>query len=79
MPRMGRVVVPQYPHHIVQRGHDRNVVFASESDFRFYLDSLIEFKALFGVRVYAYCLMTNHVHCVPRSGGIQEGEATCCM
>ena len=62
MPRMGRVVVPQYPHHIIQRGHDRNVVFASESDFRYYLDTLTEFKELCGVHVYAYCLMTNHVH-----------------
>ena len=24
-------------------------------------------------------LMAAHVHSVPRSGGIQEGEATCCM
>ncbi len=62
MPRMGRVVVPQYPHHIIQCGHDRNVVFASESDFRYYLDTLTEFKELCGVYVYAYCLMTNHVH-----------------
>ncbi len=62
MPRMGRVVVPQYPHHIVQRGHDRNVVFASESDFRYYLETLKEFKEVCRVDVYAYCLMTNHVH-----------------
>lgn len=60
---MGRVVVPLYPHHIIQRGHNRNVVFASESDFRYYLDTLTEFKELCGVYVYAYCLMTNHVLC----------------
>jgi putative transposase len=24
-------------------------------------------------------IMVDHVHSVPRSGGIQEGEATCCM
>ena len=35
-------------------------VYASYT--RYYLDSLIEFKALFRVYVYAYCLMTNHVH-----------------
>lgn len=59
---MGRVVVPQYPHHIVRRGHDRKVVFASESDFRYYLNTLKEFKDTCGVYIYAYCLMTNHVH-----------------
>ncbi len=26
MPRVGRVVLPHYPHHIVQRGHNRQVV-----------------------------------------------------
>lgn len=62
MPRMGRVVLPNYPHHVVQRGHNRQVVFAGESDFQRYLDDVRELKAAFGVQVYAYCLMTNHVH-----------------
>jgi len=31
VPRMGRVVLPNYPHHVVQRGHNRQVVFASET------------------------------------------------
>jgi putative transposase len=26
------------------------------------LQTLIEFKEYYGVKVYAYCLMTNHVH-----------------
>lgn len=40
MPRMERVVLPSYPHHIVQRGHNRQVVFAQEEDFRRYLVDL---------------------------------------
>jgi hypothetical protein len=31
MPRMGRVVLPNYPHHVVQRGHNKQVVFAATS------------------------------------------------
>ena len=62
MPRMGRVVLPNYPHHVVQRGHNRQVVFAGAADYQRYLDDVRELKAAFGVRVYAYCLMTNHVH-----------------
>ena len=62
MPRMGRVVLPNYPHHIVQRGHNRQVVFAEAGDFQRYLYDLRELKNAFGVKVYAYCLMTNHVH-----------------
>ena len=62
MPRTGRVILPEYPHHIVQRGHNRQAVFAEPADFRRYLATLEEFKDVFRVRVYAFCLMTNHVH-----------------
>ncbi|WP_397449272.1 transposase [Pseudomonas sp. NA-150] len=62
MPRKARVVLPGYPHHVVQRGHNRQVVFAHEDDFTRYLNDLRELKEALGVKVYAYCLMTNHVH-----------------
>lgn len=62
MPRIGRVVLPNYPHHVVQRGHNRQVVFADTRDFEYYLADLRELKETLGLRVYAYCLMTNHVH-----------------
>ena len=62
MPRVGRVVLQNYPHHVIQRGHNRQVVFASDADYRRYLLDLEELKDMFDVRVYAYCLMTNHVH-----------------
>lgn len=62
MPRMGRVVLPNYPHHIVQRGHNRQVVFAAAEDYLRYIKDLRELKEALGVKVYAYCLMTNHVH-----------------
>lgn len=64
MPRAGRIVLPNYPHHIVQRGHNRRVVFAEEAAYNYYLATLQEFKAVYGVKVYAYCLMTNHIHLV---------------
>jgi len=62
MPRMGRIVLPNYPHHVVQRGHNRQVVFAVAEDYQRYLTDLRELKDAWGVKVYAYCLMTNHVH-----------------
>lgn len=62
MPRQARVVLPNFPHHIVQRGHNKQVVFAQSQDFESYLTHLKELKETFGVKVYAFCLMTNHVH-----------------
>ena len=62
MPRRARVIVPGMPHHIVQRGHNRNVVFVEDDDYQYYLENLIEWKYELGLRVYSYCLMTNHIH-----------------
>ena len=68
MPRTARIVVMGYPHHIIQRGHNRQVVFASDEDYQYYLDNLCEWKEKLGCKVYAYCLMTNHVHLIVDPG-----------
>ena len=62
VPRIARVVLPAYPHHVVQRGHNQEVCFADDADYERYLATLAEFKRKLGVKVYAWCLMTNHVH-----------------
>lgn len=59
---MARVVLAYYPHHVVQRGHNRQVIFAEPADYRRYLDTLRVYKQEYGIELYAYCLMTNHVH-----------------
>lgn len=72
MPRTARIVIPHYPHHVIQRGHNRQTVFAGEDDFRYYLDNLAEWKARLECKVYAFCLMTNHVHLVLAPGDDPE-------
>ena len=72
MPRKARVVLPNTPHHVVQRGHNRNAVFVEDRDYRYYLDNLLEWKETLECRVYAYCLMTNHVHIVIDPGETPE-------
>jgi len=68
MPRSARIVIPHTPHHIVQRGHNRQAVFTSDDDYNYYRENLIFFKQEFGCRIYAYCLMTNHVHLIVDPG-----------
>ena len=62
MPRKARVVFPNIPHHITQRGNRRQRIFFSEDDYAFYLTCIREFAARYQVSILAYCLMTNHVH-----------------
>jgi len=68
MPRKARLLVPSCPHHIVQRGHNRNTVFVADEDYQYYLENLFEWKVKLGLKVFAWCLMTNHVHLVVESG-----------
>jgi REP-associated tyrosine transposase len=72
MPRSPRLILPNYPHHIIQRGHNRQTVFAGEDDYRYYLDNLAEWKERLECKVYAFCLMTNHVHLVVEPGEDSE-------
>jgi putative transposase len=76
MPRRARVIVPSMPHHIVQRGHNRNAVFVEDRDYQYYLDNLAEWKNELGLKVYSYCLMTNHVHLMVEANDFGKGRMT---
>ena len=52
------------PHHITQRGNNRQDVFFTDQDRSFYLDTLKERGEEYGLRVIGYCLMTNHIHLI---------------
>jgi len=68
MPRMARIVMPDVPHHVTQRGNRREDVFFEDADRRRYLLLMLENCRVHALEVWAYCLMTNHVHfvAVPR-------------
>lgn len=72
MPRLARVVIPNIPYHITQRGNRREDVFFCDDDRLFYLALLKEYAVKHGVEVWAYCLMTNHVHVILKPS-TQEG------
>ncbi|MHB9026953.1 MAG: transposase, partial [Armatimonadota bacterium] len=65
MARLARVVVPDIPHHVTQRGNRRLPTFFADTDYRLYLSLLAEECRRFAVQLWAYCLMTNHVHLIP--------------
>jgi putative transposase len=62
--RFARVVVPGCPHHLIQRGNRRQRVFFSDEDRAFYLILLKRQIEKFGIALWAFCLMENHVHAV---------------
>lgn len=64
MPRLARVVVPDVPHHITQRGVRGLPTFLRDDDYRRYLYLLRCALPRAEARVLAYCLMPNHMHLV---------------
>lgn len=64
MARAARVIVAGCPHHVTQRGNNRQGVFFVDDDRRMFLDLLAEAAERFSVTVDGYCLMTSHLHLV---------------
>jgi putative transposase len=62
MARLPRLTVPGYPHHIIQRGNNRQAIFVSAADYQMLLSLLDENAQKFGVALHAYVLMDNHFH-----------------
>jgi putative transposase len=62
MPRKPRIIIPGYPHHLVQRGHNKQVVFRNNDDRNIYLHHMAEYSARYECKMLAYCLMQNHAH-----------------
>src|ERR1039457_4648143 len=64
MPRIARVIVAGIPHHVTQRGNRRMTTFFHDEDYKAYISLLAEWCKKFGVEIWAYCLMPNHVHLI---------------
>ncbi len=70
MARLPRLTLPGYPHHVIQRGNNRQAIFKTAADHQFLLDLIDENAKKLGVDVHAYVLMTNHFHLLvtPQTG-----------
>lgn len=80
MPRQSRIVAPDLPHHVTQRGNRRAPIFFEPGDQGVYLELLARETRRREVEVWAYCLMPNHVHLIltprtPGGLGLAVGEA----
>jgi putative transposase len=62
MARLPRLTLPGLPHHVIQRGNNRQAIFAAAADYRFLLELLEQQAKKFEVLLHAYVLMSNHFH-----------------
>jgi len=62
MPRLSRIVVTGFPHHVTQRGVRSMDIFADDHDRSQYVHFMREESRRHEMEILAWCLMTNHVH-----------------
>lgn len=64
MAKLQRIIIPECPHHITQRGNRRQKTFFCKEDYEAYIDLLAQASRRYELKIIAYCLMPNHVHLI---------------
>ncbi|MBT9131290.1 MAG: hypothetical protein DDT41_01595 [candidate division WS2 bacterium] len=64
MPRIIRGLADGYIYHVINRGNGRQEIFHKEQDYKVFIELIKEAKERYPMRLYAYCLMSNHYHIV---------------
>jgi putative transposase len=75
MPRKPRLHIDGAFYHVILRGNHRRGIFSTAADRVRFIDLVAEVTDRFGMRVHAYCLMTNHVHLAIQVADVPLGPA----
>ena len=62
MPRSVRKISKTGIYHVMLRGINKQLIFEEPADYLKFLDCLFDVKEISGFKLYAYCLMGNHIH-----------------
>ncbi|MHB8846250.1 MAG: transposase [Nitrospirota bacterium] len=70
MPRKPRIEFTGAFYHVIVRGNQKQRIFKDDADYQKYLLTLTVYKNRTGSRIYAYVLMSNHVHLLIETGDV---------
>ncbi len=68
MPRAARIKSSTGIYHIITRGINQQNIFSSDDDYERFLNTLKRYSTKGGCEIYAYCLMSNHIHLLLKEG-----------
>jgi len=68
MPRRARKKSRSGIYHILLRGINKQRIFEDVQDYQKFLETIKTNKKTSGYQVYAYCLMSNHIHLLMKEG-----------
>ena len=75
MPRRAREKSSSGIYHVVLRGINKQRIFEDDEDNQKYLETIKTYKENSGYEIYAYCLMSNHIHLLMKEGKEDLGVA----
>jgi putative transposase len=64
MSKAGRLLLENVYFHVMARGNQKQATFLQDSDFNKYLALLKHYKRKYHFKLFAWCLMPNHVHLI---------------
>ena len=70
MPRQPRIEFEGAFYHVITRGNQRQNIFRDDKDFEKYLNIVGRYKERYVFKLYAYTLMSNHVHLLLETGRV---------
>lgn len=70
MPRRARIKSRTNIYHIMLRGINRQQIFYDKEDYRVFESILRHYKSICDFRLFAYCIMGNHIHLLIRTGSV---------
>lgn len=62
MPRHARAIVTDIPYHIINRGNNKETIFLTNKDYKYFLNLIKEAKNKYICKIYSYIIMSNHFH-----------------
>ena len=68
MPRTAREISESGRYHIMLRGINKQNIFENDEDKEKYMSILTEYKEKCGFEIYGFCLMSNHIHLLLKTG-----------
>ncbi len=72
MPRVARITLENACYHVITRGNQKQNVFLMDQDYYKYLRLLKKYKERYKFKLYAFCLMPNHVHLIMQVGATDK-------
>ena len=62
MPRIPRMYLDTQYFHIITQGINKNYIFDSPIDIKYYIKNMYDIKEKYNIEIIAYCIMNNHAH-----------------